>query len=96
MTIDQVAKPDCYPIPRIDYLFASLSNGERFTKLDMSNAYQQLVLDKKIKGTDNHQYTQGVVPVSTFAVRCISCSSDMPAYHGMYAARYSTCVCLSG
>ena len=47
MTINQVAKPDCYPIPRIDDLFASLSNGERFTKLDMSNAYQQLVLDKE-------------------------------------------------
>ena len=47
MTINQVAKPDCYPIPRIEDLFASLSNGERFTKLDMSNAYQQLVLDKE-------------------------------------------------
>ena len=47
MTINQVAKPDCYPIPRIEDLFASLSNGERFTKLDMNNAYQQLVLDKE-------------------------------------------------
>ena len=47
MTINQVAKPDCYPIPMIEDLFASLSNGERFTKLDMRNAYQQLVLDKE-------------------------------------------------
>ena len=46
MTINQVAKPDCYPIPRIEDLFPSLSNGERFTKLDMSNVYQQLVLGK--------------------------------------------------
>ena len=47
MTINQVAKPDCYPFPRIEDLSASLSNMERFTKLDMSNAYQQLVLSKE-------------------------------------------------
>ena len=47
MTVNQVTKPDCYPIPRIEDLFASLSRGETFTKLDMSNAYQQLVLDEE-------------------------------------------------
>ena len=47
MTVNQVAKPDCYPITRIEDLFASLSNGDTFTKLDMSNAYQQLVLDEE-------------------------------------------------
>ena len=47
MTVNQVAKPDCYPISRIEDLFASLSRGETFTKLDMSNAYQQLVLDEE-------------------------------------------------
>ena len=47
MTVNQVAKPDCYPIPRIEDLFASLSRGETFKKLDMSNAYQQLVLDEE-------------------------------------------------
>ena len=47
MTVNQVAKPDYCPIPRIEDLFASLSNGETFTKLDISNAYQQLVLDEE-------------------------------------------------
>ena len=47
MTINQVSKPGCYPIPMIEDLFASLSIGERFTKLNMSNAYQKLVLDKE-------------------------------------------------
>ena len=47
MTVNQVAKHDSYPIPRIEDLFASLSNSETFTKLDMSNAYQQLVLDEE-------------------------------------------------
>lgn len=34
-----------YPLPRIDEIFASLEGGELFTKLDMSNAYNQLLLD---------------------------------------------------
>ena len=45
VTINQSAKIDKYPIPCIDDLFASLSGGKRFSKLDLSHAYQQLKLD---------------------------------------------------
>ena len=46
MTVNQAAKVDQYPIPRIDDLFASLSGGKKFTKLDLSHAYQQVQLDE--------------------------------------------------
>lgn len=36
-----------YPLPRIDEIFVSLQGGEVYTKLDLSNAYNQLVLDEK-------------------------------------------------
>lgn len=36
-----------YPLPRIDEIFASLQGCEIFIKLDMSSAYNQLVLDEK-------------------------------------------------
>ena len=46
MTVNRVSKLDKYPIPKIEDLFAQLSGGKRYTKLDMSQAYQQIVLDK--------------------------------------------------
>lgn len=47
VTVNQAAKVDRYPIPKIEDLFASLAQGEKFTKLDMSQAYQQLILDEE-------------------------------------------------
>ena len=41
VTVNQISKFDRYPIPRIQDLFATLGGGKSFTKLDMSQAYQQ-------------------------------------------------------
>ena len=45
MTVNQVAKHDSYPLPRINDLLARLGGTKVFSKLDMSQAYQQLALD---------------------------------------------------
>ena len=46
ITVNQATKGDAHPIPRIDELFAKLSGGKVFSKLDLSHAYQQLVLEE--------------------------------------------------
>ena len=43
--LNKVSEIDSYPLPIIDELYAKLSGGSYFTKLDLSNAYQQLVLE---------------------------------------------------
>ena len=43
MTVNPVAKLHRHPIPKSD-LFATLQGGKTFTKLDLSQAYQQLPL----------------------------------------------------
>jgi hypothetical protein len=45
VTINRAAKIDRYPIPCIEELFASLSGGKQFSKLDLSHAYLQITLD---------------------------------------------------
>ena len=43
-TVNIASKLDRYPIPKIEELFTKLAGGKSFTKLDMSQAYQQIPL----------------------------------------------------
>ena len=52
VTLNSVSKLDRHPIPRIEDLFATLGGGKLLSKLDMSQAYQQVELDDVSK-----QYT---------------------------------------
>ena len=49
ITINCSIKLDQYPFPKIEDLFAKLSGGKMFTKLDLSQAYQQVRLDAALK-----------------------------------------------
>ena len=45
MIVNPVSKLNPYPIPKVEDLFATLERGKTFTKLDLSQTYQQLKLD---------------------------------------------------
>ena len=45
VTVNRASKVDKYPIPKIEDLLATLAGGKSFSKLDKSQAYQQLTLD---------------------------------------------------
>ena len=47
VTLNRVLQCEVYPLPRIEELFAALAGGVKFTKLDLSHAYQQLVLEEE-------------------------------------------------
>ena len=49
LTVNQAAKLDPYPLPKIEDLFAQLAGGKTFTKLDFAHAYQQIELDEDSK-----------------------------------------------
>ena len=38
---------DQYPLPKPEDIFATLSGGKKFTTLDLSHAYNQLLLDEE-------------------------------------------------
>ena len=83
LTVNAVAKTNSYPPPRIEDIFASLSNGKTFTKLDLAHAYQQIPVAedaKKLTTINTHkglfQYT--LLPFGA----CCFCPSIVPAYNG--------------
>ena len=49
VTVNLAAKTDTYPLPKREGLFASLSGGKLFSKVDLASAYQQIPLDEQSK-----------------------------------------------
>ena len=47
--MNQALQPDLYPLPRVEDLFAALTGGTVFSKLDFSHAYQQIQLHEDCK-----------------------------------------------
>lgn len=46
VTVNQALEVEQYPLPKPDDLYATLPGGSKFSKLDLSQAYQQLMLDE--------------------------------------------------
>ena len=47
VTINQVLDIDQYPLPKVEDIFSTLAGGEKFTKLDLKNAYLQMEVRKE-------------------------------------------------
>ena len=47
VTVNPCLDVDQHPLPKPTELFACLTGGKKFTKLDLSSAYQQLLLDEE-------------------------------------------------
>ena len=50
-TVNLVLDIDQYPLPKPDDIFTTLSGGQQFTTLNLTHAYNQLLLDD-----DSHKY----------------------------------------
>ena len=49
VTLNPVLDVDQYPLPKTDDVFANLAGGEKFTKIDLRQAYLQLNLSEDSK-----------------------------------------------
>lgn len=49
ISVNKYLEIDRFPLPRVEDLFSKLHGGERFTKIDLSQAYAQLGLDESSK-----------------------------------------------
>ena len=49
VTVNQALEVNQYLMPKLEDLLATLAGGQKFTKLDLRQAYQQLRLDNQSK-----------------------------------------------
>lgn len=49
VTVNPVSRLETYPVPRVEELWAALSGGDKFTKLDLRDAYQQVPLNQECR-----------------------------------------------
>ena len=89
-TVNPVAKLDRYPIPRIEDLFAKLSGGKLFTKLDLSQAYLQVPLDERstqlvVMNTHKGPFRYTRLPYGVVSTR------DFLASYGKSVSGYPKC-----
>ena len=49
VTLNSALKVDQYPLPKPEDLFASLAGGQKFTKIDLAHAYQQMNLKENCR-----------------------------------------------
>ena len=49
VTINPVLDVPGHPMPTADDLLTQLNSGEKFNKLDLSSAYQQVLLDEELR-----------------------------------------------
>jgi hypothetical protein len=64
VTLNRDLLIDKYPMPRIEEVFAKLGGGERYTKLDLSNAYNQFELSDESRKLTTISTTRGLFQYS--------------------------------
>ena len=99
LTINQASNIETYPLPRIEEifgLFGSLSGGKTFTKLDLQNAYQQLLLEEKSQELVTLNTHRGLVPIYMATLRDSFCISNFPKNYGNSVTSFSRCMCILG
>ena len=60
VTVNHSLEVEKYPLPNPNDLFATLSGGKHFTKLDLTHAYQQIKLDESSKACVTINTHQGL------------------------------------
>lgn len=96
LTVNQVSKLDNYPIPKTEDLLATLGGGEKLTKLDMSQAYQQMTLDEESRKFTTINTHKGLFQYNRLPFGVSSAPGIFLEDDGKPLARHSSGHCANG
>ena len=75
------AKSDQYPVPKTEDLLATVSGGQKFTKLNLTGAYHQLLLEEESRMFDS-EHAQGIVRTNQISLRSAHGIGRISQAHG--------------
>ena len=96
VTVNRVSKLDRFPIPKIEDLFTKLANGKNFSQLDMSQAYQQLLLADQSKKYVIINTYRGLFCYNRLPYGISSRTRYIPTYNGSSATGNRQCCGVPG
>ncbi|CAK1585021.1 unnamed protein product [Parnassius mnemosyne] len=64
LILNKVIEVDRYPLPRVEDLLVRLQGGQWFSKIDLSQAYAQIVLDESAKYTVINTHTRACLGIT--------------------------------
>ena len=69
VTLNPVLEIDQYPLPRVVDLLSSLSGGDKFTKIDLTSAYQQMLVEEHSRQYVTVNIHKGLYRYTRFTIR---------------------------
>ena len=82
VTVNQFLVVEQHPLPKPDDLFATLAGGKCFSKIDLSQAYLQVLLDEESRNC-HHQHASRALPLYAAPVWRFLCTSPVSEADGL-------------
>ena len=60
ITVNPQLQTEEYPLPRIEDIFAKLAGGQKFTKIDLRQAYHQMEVEEESRVLDDQHPSRAV------------------------------------
>ena len=95
-TLNSLLEVDQYPLPRLNKLLATLTGGRKFSKIDLTGAYQQLMLEENFLTVDYDQYLLWALSIYMPSIWSCITTSFFPEGDGRSAAGTSVSYLLFG
>ena len=88
VTVNPVLNINQYPLPRPEDLFATVAGGKYFSALDLSHAYNQIVLDDDAREFLTINTHRGLFRHTRLPFGVASGTLSVPKDHGYYPPRH--------
>ena len=91
-TVNPQLQTEEYPLPRIDDIFAKLAGGQKFTKIDLRQAYHQMEVEEESQEYLTINTHQGLYRCNHLVFGITSAPANLAEIYGSNLRRGASCI----